>query len=92
MEAVLLTLTRADVKQILTLGWLTVSFGPMSYDDPERLLCTCTHRSLRESEAVEYYLPRGPGKWEKVVFARDCPLHGVDTNPVSDETEIIQPS
>ena len=59
----------------------------MSYDDPEHLLCTCAHRALRESEAVEYYVPRGENQWEKIVFARDCPLHGVEIKAASDDAE-----
>lgn len=61
----------------------------MSYDDPEHLLCTCSHRALKANETVEYYLPRAPGKWEKIVFARDCPLHGVEIKTASNDTENV---
>lgn len=55
----------------------------MSFDDPEYLECTCTNRALREEEKVTYLVPRKAGDeqvWLKLVFAKDCPVHGYTVN------------
>jgi len=59
----------------------------MSFDDPDHLECTCTHRALRADEAVLYLIPRGPVLFEKQIFAKDCPIHGYTVNPASEDAE-----
>lgn len=62
----------------------------MSYDDPEFLECTCHNRALRENEKVIYYIPRlvnGVAAFEKMVFAKDCPIHGYSVNHVEENPE-----
>lgn len=62
----------------------------MSYDDPEHFSCTCyQNRALRSDERVEYYVPvrAVPGKYERLVFAKDCPTHGYEVIAASSDAE-----
>jgi hypothetical protein len=58
----------------------------MSYDDPEHLECTCSHRALRPEEMVLYVIPRENG-FDQMIFAKDCPLHGYEVIPASEDAE-----
>lgn len=58
----------------------------MAYDDPEHIDCTCyQNRALRVDERVEYFVPSRaePGKYAKLVFAKDCPTHGYSKDSAS---------
>lgn len=59
----------------------------MSYDDPEHLECTCSHRALRPEEMVLYVIPRGDARYDQMIFAKDCPLHGYEVIPASMDAE-----